>query len=153
MRGHLVPFDVMSRTVRAEYRVCGVFHIAVRVIADRGDHLVGVVTRLIALQRGTQRSVAVGILHDLFGVIAHGGYGSGTCDRRGIGVGLRRVKAAMHPCDIRHRPADIFCGNSECKAVDGFEQNAFCRTQSLSHSAVGRLTKITALRVLGMRLA
>ena len=66
-----IPFNYITRAVGAEYRIAGIISIGFAVVSYFADHLVAVVARLIALKTASEPAVAVGVLHNVSGVVVH----------------------------------------------------------------------------------
>ena len=150
---YLVPLDRMTGAVGAKHGVARIEHIGVGVVGDRRDDLLRVVARLVALERERKPALSVGVLQQLLGVAAHFGNRRGAGEHAGVGALLRRLKAAVKPLNIVHGSAEIFRRHLQHKIIDRLQQDALGTAQALPHGAVGRLPKVAALGVLGVRLA
>ena len=91
----------------AEYGICGVFQIMLRLVADFCNDLLRVVAGAVTVQRQAQAPPAPGVADHLHGVAAHGGYRRKAGQGGSLRTAFRRVKAALHALDIAHGTADV----------------------------------------------
>ena len=143
----------MTRSVRTEYGTAGIIRIRVAVVANGGDYLVVIVTRRVTLERALQPSLSARILNHLTLIVAHGGYRCRTGDNGAVLCGFGRIEVAVHTLNIGHRSSDALNGHLERELKYRLEDNALCRAQTITDCAVGCLTEISALGMLGVSLA
>ena len=144
----LIPFDIEARSVGAEYRVRGIVQICLRVVAQLGHHLIGIVTGGVAVKRHLQPSLALGVGCQGFGIVfqlrrrdltLQGGQGTAL---------LRRLHFPGHGPQVGNGPPHLGCGQGQHQIVPGFQQYGLCLHQPLAHRPVGCLTEVTAFGVL-----
>ena len=149
----LVPLDVDPRPVGAEHRVRRVLHVALRIVADGGDHRLRLRARLVAVASQAQPPPPPGVGHQLLHIAVHGRHRGGAAQQRQLPRLLRRFKFSVHGPHIVDGPADLLLRHCHLKAVPGLQQPALRLHQSLAHRPVGGLAEVPALRVLVVGLA
>ena len=151
--GHLIPFDPEAAAVGAEYGIGGVLKVALGVVAEFRNDLLGIVADIVTADRQTQPSSAARIGSHLGGVIIHRCDGRSAADGRELAVKLRRGKRAEAQLYIAYRPAYLLGGHFKIKAVVRLKQHALYIHQPLPHRSVGSLAEVAALGMLDMRPA
>ena len=153
MQGYLVPLHVEARTVAAEHRIRGVFHIPLRVVAGGFDDHLRVGAGAVSGGGQAQTPPPPGVGVHLRRVVPQCGGGGGTGEQGGDAVVLRGGQLCAHALQVGHGAAQTVGGQLQTELVPRLQQHALGLHQPLPHRPVGGLTEIPALGVLQVRLA
>ena len=93
----LAPMHGKARAVCAEYRMRGIFHVALGVVSDALDDGILIVTRLVAVRNAEESALSARVGDHLFCVIEKGRNGASTAYRgtfgiRGFGRKVRKAR-------------------------------------------------------------
>ena len=110
-------------------------------------------TRLIAGRHGGHTALAPCIRNHVFRIILQARHRSLTRDHRCLAIVFTDRGLRAETIQIRQRPAGAIRRNLQPETHDGFQQHAFCLTQTLPYSPISRLTEVSALGMFQMCLA
>ena len=150
MAFHLVPRNHGSGTVAAKHRIGGVGGVAVSLIADLGGHGLGIGAGLIPGGAGVPAAQPAGVGRHLTAIVLQGAHGAAARKAGSISQSFGGLKLCAHALQIVHGAAHLLGGHLQRKLIHRLQQHRLCLAQALPHGAVGGLTKIAALGVLGV---
>ena len=108
---HLVPFDIETCAVGAEYGIGRIFGVAVTVVANGGNDLVGVVTFTVAAHDTGQSAVAVGVADDFVHVASQFGNRAASLYHGHFPYSFGRIKFRRHMLKIGDSTSHILRGD------------------------------------------
>ena len=127
------------------------------IISNLFDHLLRMGTRLVPIKGEAQYPLASGVGDKLQPIPGKRLRRSSAAQQHAVLLGHRRLKAALHPLQICHQPAQLLRLHSCLKAVIRLQQHTAAGScqllQTLTDCPIGRLPKISALGVLDVRSA
>ena len=147
---YLIPFDHKACPMVAEYRVGGVIHIPVAVVANGVYHRLLVGTGAVAVQGAEQPPLTSGVGGHLQGVVPGLGDGSGAGEDGLVPHSLGQLQAASHSLYIRHSSSHLLLRQLQPQLVPGLQKHTLGHFQSLTHGPVGGLAEVASLGVLGV---
>ena len=103
---------------------------------------------VIACKRNKQVPSALGINHDIPGIVPHGNHRCPTFQHGFISIGLRRHKTSLHTANVGHCPAYILCRKFKCKRIIRLQKHIDSLPETLPYGSVGSLPEISSLGVL-----
>ena len=136
--------------MRAEYRICSIFHIRVRIIVDPGNDFLWIMTYIISFQSTEHSAKTAGIRRKFFLISPHLRHRRLTGQYSQPVLGLRPTELSAHLLNICHGPPHGLQWQFHPEFVIWLQQDSFRFTQSLPHRAVRRLTEIAAFGMLLM---
>lgn len=144
----LAPLHVVARPVGAEHRVRRVVHVPLRVVAQSGDHLIGVVAGGVAAGGAAQPSPATGVGGHLPAIVPQARHRGGAGEHAQRPGGLRRAGLPAHALEVGQGPAHLLRGQLQPEVVPRLQQDALRLHEALAHRPVGGLPEVAPLGVL-----
>ena len=132
----------------AEHRVRRVVHVPLRVVAQSGDHLIGVVAGGVAAGGAAQPSPATGVGGHLPAIVPQARHRGGAGEHAQRPGGLRRAGLPAHALEVGQGPAHLLRGQLQPEVVPRLQQDALRLHEALAHRPVGGLPEVAPLGVL-----
>ena len=145
---HLVKRHDKASAMGTEDRGAWIQDVLIRVIAPGEDHLLRIMTAVIAAEAQGQTAQSLRVDHQLLMVVPHRHNRRSALEHCPLSLHLRSAEVCVHVREIRHRTADIVSRNVEREGIVRLQQDVLRLPESLAHRTVGRLTEIATLGML-----